>query len=67
MGHHVDGHRDSQNEGIVLALGNLHTVGVAKPEPLFQDLAHLPAALTDTVLVIQDIALFVPFLAPIHK
>jgi hypothetical protein len=34
VSHDVDGHSDGQNEDLILALNDLHAVGVAQPEPL---------------------------------
>src|SRR5205814_1039298 len=56
-GHLVDAHGDRQDEDIVLSGLDLHTVGIAHPEPLLGNLSHLLPALTDRVLMVENIAL----------
>src|SRR5690606_30629169 len=57
MRHHVDRHGHGEYEDIVLALLDLHAVGIGKAEPLLGDFSDLVATFTDAVLVIENVAL----------
>src|SRR5262249_6176821 len=56
MGQLVDYHCHGQNNDIVLAGCDLHAIAVTQAEPLLGDLRYFVVALTDGVLVVQDIA-----------
>ena len=58
MGHLVDADRHRQDHNIILARFNFHTVAISYAEPLLGNLGDLVRALTDAVLVVQDIAFY---------
>ncbi len=53
----VDTDRGRQDQGVVLAGGDLDSVRVADPEPALRDLRDLVAASLDLELVVDDVAL----------
>jgi hypothetical protein len=57
VSHDVDGDCCCEDQDIVLAGIDLHTIGVAQPEPLLRDLGDPVAALLDAIVVVEDVAL----------
>ncbi|MFN9954927.1 MAG: hypothetical protein ACK55I_17650, partial [bacterium] len=66
MADQIDDHRAGQDQEVVLAIGDVHAVGIGPGEPALAHFGHHAAMTAERVLVIEKIAGSLEIVGPGH-
>src|SRR6266496_876298 len=65
--HHINDHRNGENQDIIGARSDVYAVGIGYPEPFLRDFCYPVASLVNLIFVIQDIAFYLHVLTQAER